>query len=155
MKSSTHGVVHEKGVTHAKQPAQILGRTGIKNDRSQFFLNHSYNDPTQVEQRKTLGTWVVDDLYYGGFKKFLKLFENYDDRHIDYGNGMLYYKNKMAYPIDIDPKQEYLQFIEFQLQNLPIRVTGFSKAWGVKYPPGGYSGLHSLFLDDNLQVYYF
>lgn len=25
----THGVVHEKGVTHAKQPAQILGRTGI------------------------------------------------------------------------------------------------------------------------------
>ena len=107
------------------------------------FLNSSYNDPTQVEQRKTLGTWVVDDLYYGGFKKFLKLFENYDDRHIDYGNGMLYYKNKMAYPIDIDPKQEYLQFIEFQLQNLPIRVTGFSKAWGVKYPPGGYSGLHS------------
>ena len=24
----THGVVHEKGVTHASQPAQILGRTG-------------------------------------------------------------------------------------------------------------------------------
>ena len=62
-----------------------------------LFKSHSIMIPTQVEQRKTLGTWVVDDLYYGGFKKFLKLFENYDDRHIDYGNGMLYYKNKMAY----------------------------------------------------------
>ena len=24
----THGVVHAEGVTHSKQPAQILGRTG-------------------------------------------------------------------------------------------------------------------------------
>ena len=48
------------------------------------FLNSSYNDPTQVEQRKTLGTWVGDDLYYGGFKKFLKLtckHEPFDDIH--------------------------------------------------------------------------
>ncbi|MBR19758.1 MAG: hypothetical protein CMA64_06385 [Euryarchaeota archaeon] len=89
-----------------------------------------------------IDTWVVDELFYGGYHKFLKIFEKYDDRHVDYGNGMLYYKKDMQYPIDIDPKKEYLQFIESQLAVLPIRITGFAKSWGVKYPPGAYSGLH-------------
>ena len=26
---------------------------------------------------------------------------------------------------------------------MPIRIKDFKKAWGVKYPPGAYSGLHS------------
>jgi len=109
------------------------------------FLTDTYDTmfAPQISAMKALDTWVVDDLYYPGWKKFLNLFDNYYDRHIDYGNGTLYYKKDMSYPTDIDPKEEYLQFIEFQLQNLPIRVKGFSKAWGVKYPPGAYSGLHS------------
>lgn len=109
------------------------------------FLDDTYDTVfgPQISALKALDTWVVDDLYYPGWKKFLKLFDNYYDRHIDYGNGTLHYKKDMSYPTDIDPTEEYLQFIEFQLQNLPIRVKGFQKAWGVKYPPGAYSGLHS------------
>ena len=109
------------------------------------FLDDTYETlmAPQISAMKALDTWVVDDLYYPGWKKFLKLFDNYYDRHIDYGNGTLHYKKDMSYPTDIDPTEEYLQFIEFQLQNLPIRVKGFQKAWGVKYPPGAYSGLHS------------
>ena len=99
-------------------------------------------DPT-VEKIQTLDTWVVDDLFYPGYKKFLNLFDTSSERHVDYGNGTLYYKKDMSYPTDIDPKEEYLAFIKFQLQNLPIRVKDFKKAWGVKYPPGAYSGLHS------------
>lgn len=109
------------------------------------FLDDTYETlmAPQISAMKALDTWVVDDLYYPGWKKFLKLFESYYDRHIDYGNGTLYYKKDMSYPTDIDPKEEYLAFIKFQLQNLPIRVKDFQKAWGVKYPPGAYSGLHS------------
>ena len=99
-------------------------------------------DPSS-ERLQALDTWVVDDLYYSGYKKFLKLFDNSNDRHVDYGNGTLYYKKDMQYPTDIDPREEYLMFIKFQLQDLPIRIKDFKKAWGVKYPPGGYSGLHS------------
>ena len=99
-------------------------------------------DPSS-ERLQALDTWVVDDLYYAGYKKFLKLFDNSNDRHVDYGNGTLYYKKDMQYPTDIDPREEYLMFIKFQLQDLPIRIKDFKKAWGVKYPPGGYSGLHS------------
>ena len=99
-------------------------------------------DPNS-ERLQALDTWVVDDLYYAGYKKFLKLFDNSNDRHVDYGNGTLYYKKDMQYPTDIDPREEYLMFIKFQLQDLPIRIKDFKKAWGVKYPPGGYSGLHS------------
>lgn len=109
------------------------------------FLDDTYETlmAPQISAMKALDTWVVDDLYYPGWKKFLKLFESYYDRHIDYGNGTLYYKKDMSYPTDIDPKEEYLAFIKFQLQNLPIRIKDFQKAWGVKYPPGAYSGLHS------------
>ena len=89
-----------------------------------------------------IDTWVVNELYYPGFKKFLKLFENYDSRHVDYGNGTLYYKDKMKYPKDIDPTLDYQNWIKIQLQSLPIVVKDFMKAWGVKYPPGAYSGLH-------------
>jgi hypothetical protein len=99
-------------------------------------------DPSS-ERLQALDTWVVDDLYYSGYKKFLKLFDNFNERHVDYGNGTLYYKKDMQYPTDIDPREEYLMFIKFQLQDLPIRIKDFKKAWGVKYPPGGYSGLHS------------
>jgi len=99
-------------------------------------------DPSS-ERLQALDTWVVDDLYYSGYKKFLKLFDNSNERHVDYGNGTLYYKKDMQYPTDIDPREEYLMFIKFQLQDLPIRIKDFKKAWGVKYPPGGYSGLHS------------
>lgn len=108
------------------------------------FLDDTYETlmAPQISAMKALDTWVVDDLYYPGWKKFLKLFESYYDRHIDYGNGTLYYKKDMSYPTDIDPKEEYLAFIKFQLQNLPIRIKDFQKAWGVKYPPGAYSGLH-------------
>ena len=99
-------------------------------------------DPSS-ERLQALDTWVVDDLYYSGYKKFLKLFDNSNERHVDYGNGTLYYKKDMQYPTDIDPREEYLMFIKFQLQDLPIRIKDFKKAWGVKYPPGAYSGLHS------------
>ena len=99
-------------------------------------------DPSS-ERLQALDTWVVDDLYYSGYKKFLKLFDNSNERHVDYGNGTLYYKKDMQYPTDIDPREEYLMFIKLQLQDLPIRIKDFKKAWGVKYPPGGYSGLHS------------
>jgi|TARA_R110000803_G_scaffold5002_3_gene16663 hypothetical protein len=95
-----------------------------------------------VQKLQALDTWVVDDLYYPGYKKFLKLFNESSERHVDYGNGTLYYKRNMKYPTDIDPIKEYLSFIKFQLQNLPIRIKDFQKAWGVKYPPGAYSGLH-------------
>mgnify|MGYP003656966459 FL=1 len=99
-------------------------------------------DPSS-ERLQSLDTWVVDDLYYSGYKKFLKLFDNSNERHVDYGNGTLYYKKDMQYPTDIDPREEYLMFIKFQLQDLPIRIKDFKKSWGVKYPPDAYSGLHS------------
>ena len=114
----------------SESPDQFLG--GI----SSMF------DPSS-ERLQSLDTWVVDDLYYSGYKKFLKLFDNSNERHVDYGNGTLYYKKDMQYPTDIDPREEYLMFIKFQLQDLPIRIKDFKKSWGVKYPPGAYSGLHS------------
>ena len=45
-----------------------------------------------VQKLQALDTWVVDDLYYPGYKKFLKLFNESSERHVDYGNGTLYYK---------------------------------------------------------------
>ena len=108
------------------------------------FLNDMYDTMfnPQIQAVKAIDTWVVDELHYPGFKKFLPLFEKYDDRHIDYGNGMLYYKNNMAYPNDLDPKLDYHAWIKFQLQNVPIKVGKFKKAWGVKYVPGAFNGLH-------------
>ena len=108
------------------------------------FLDDMYDTMfnPQIQAKKMIDIWVVNELHYSGFKKFLKLFENYDSRHVDYGNGTLYYKDKMKYPKDIDPTLDYQSWIKFQLKSLPITVNNFMKAWGVKYPPGGYSGLH-------------
>jgi hypothetical protein len=116
----------------------------IDKSNPENFLDNMYDTMfnPQIQAVKSIDTWVVDELHYPGYKKFLPLFEKYDDRHIDYGNGMLYYKNNMAYPNDLDPKLDYHAWIKFQLQNVPITVKEFKKAWGVKYPPGGYSGLH-------------
>ena len=126
------------------------------------FLNDTYSlvyEPV-IKAAKEIDTWVVTDMYYAGWRKFLKLFEEggYDKKHKDFGNGYLYYKNDMEYPSNIDPTLDLHTFINFQLQNMPINVGDFKKAWGVKYPPGGYSALHChkpgkqltaiLFLDD-------
>ena len=108
----------------------------------QFLAGIPTMSEPSLQKLQAIDTWVVDDLYYPGYKKFLKLFNTSSEQHVDRGNGTLYYKKDMKYPTDIDPKQEYLEFIKFQLQNLPIRVKEFQKAWGVKYPPGAYSGLH-------------
>ena len=117
--------------------------SGLGESPDQFLGGISTMFDPSSERLQSLDTWVVDDLYYSGYKKFLKLFDNSNERHVDYGNGTLYYKKDMQYPTDIDPREEYLMFIKFQLQDLPIRIKDFKKSWGVKYPPGAYSGLHS------------
>ena len=123
------------------------------------FLNSSYTTP--VDKRSDAGqieTWVVDDLYYPKWKNFLSIFDDYNEYHRNAGGGYKFYKTNMEYPTDIDPNLDLHAFIRFELQNLPIDIGQFKKAWGLKYPPGGYSGLHThtpgkqltaiLFLDD-------
>ena len=87
-------------------------------------------------------TWVVADLHYPEYKKFEKIFTDYDKKHKDYGNGWLHYKTNMSYPTDIDNTLDFHRFIKESIDRLPIKVKDFKRAWGVEYTPGAYSGLH-------------
>lgn len=111
------------------------------------FLEGMYENSfsPQIRAAKSLTTWVVDGNRYPTYKKFEQLFTDYDKKHKDYGNGWLHYKNDMAYPTDIDGTLDFHRFIKACIADsgLPIKVLDFKKAWGVKYPPGAYSGLHS------------
>jgi len=99
-------------------------------------------DP-RIKAKKSALTWIVDELYFPDYEKFLQLFENYDKSHKDYGNGYLYYKEDMAYPMDIDPDKSFITFISESCNELPIKLSNFKKSWGVKYMPGAYNGLHN------------
>ena len=57
------------------------------------FLDNMYDTMfnPQIQSKKMINTWLVNELNYIGYKKFLNLFENYDSRHVDYGNSTLYY----------------------------------------------------------------
>ena len=41
-------------------------------------------DP-RIKAKKSTLTWIVDELYFPDYEKFLQLFENYDKSHKDYG----------------------------------------------------------------------
>ena len=111
------------------------------------FLEQVYENSfaPQIAAAQSLTTWAIDGKVYPTYKKFEKIFENYDNKHKDYGNGWLYYKNDMAYPKDLDGTLDFHRFIKACIADsgLPIKVKDFQKAWGVKYEPGAYSGLHS------------
>jgi|TARA_B110000908_G_scaffold103775_1_gene122193 hypothetical protein len=127
------------------------------------FLNSSYTEPLEPPKAvlpNQIETWIIDDIYYPKWKKFLALFKDENEGHKNTGfsGGVQFYKPNMDYPTDIDPRLEFQSFIKFQLQQLPINVGQFKKAWGVRYPTGAYSLLHDhilgkqltaiLFLDD-------
>ena len=97
-----------------------------------------------LRAKRTPDTWVIDDLIYPDFQKFEKIFETYEDKHKDYGNGWLYYKNEMSYPTDIDPDLDFQNFIKHNVEKeIPVIVSKYQRSWGVKYCPGSYSGLHA------------
>ena len=111
------------------------------------FLDDMYDNSfrPQIDAAQALTTWAIDGNHYPTWQKFLKIFENYDKKHKDYGNGWLHYKEEMAYPTDIDGVLDFHRFIKACIADskLPIQVKDFKKAWGVDYEPGAYSGLHS------------
>lgn len=116
-------------------------------DNPVTFFEEMYekNFSPKIRAKQDLKTWVVTDNNYQNYKKFNDIFSNYDEKHKDYGNGYLYYKRDMQYPIDIDPLLDYQKFLKSCISDsdLPIKVKEFRKAWGVHYGPGAYSGLHS------------
>lgn len=111
------------------------------------FLDNMYQSQMRplIEGAQALETWIVDGNHYPTYKKFLKLFKEYDQTHKDTGNGVLHYKQDMSYPIDIDGTLDFHRFIKACIadSNLPITVKEFQKAWGVNYENGDYSGFHS------------
>jgi len=111
------------------------------------FLEGMYatNFGPQIQGAQALETWVIDGNHYPTWQKFLKIFENFDRKHKDSGNGWLHYKDNMTYPIDIDGIKDFHRFITACVADskLPIQVKDFKKAWGVDYAPGAYSGFHS------------
>lgn len=119
----------------------------IDKENPENFLDQMYETSfgPQIRAAQTLTTWVIDGNVYPTYKKFEKIFTDHDKSHKDYGNGYLHYKNDMAYPTDIDGTLDFHRFIKACIADsgLPIKVLDFKKAWGVKYPPGAYSGLHS------------
>lgn len=119
----------------------------IDKNNPDIFLNQIYENrfAPQIRAAQTLTTWAIDGNAYPTYKKFEKIFTDYDKKHKDYGNGWLHYKTDMAYPTDIDETLDFHRFIKACIADsrLPIKVLDFKKAWGVKYPPGAYSGLHS------------
>ena len=114
-------------------------------------------------QYNKLETWVITDNFYPGWKKFLKLFDDkiYNTKKDKLMEYKYYYQNEeMSYPYTIDPELDFQKFIKKCLieSELPITVKKCLKAWGLKYPPGSYSGMHChqpgkqftvvMFLDD-------
>lgn len=114
---------------------------------SESFLDTMYKGKwsPEIRAKQTPATWIIDEVVYPNFKIFEKIFKVYENNHKDYGNGQLYYKKNMGYPADIDPNLEFQDFIkETVSQQLPsIKVGKFTRAWGVHYVPGAYSGLHA------------
>ncbi len=114
-------------------------------------LNQEQEQSVLEDWKETVGfkvtsqleTWVMDELHYADYDKFNKLFTKTNNSHKDWGNGWLYYKNEMQYPIDIDPTMDFQKFIRKSCENFPIEITDFKKAWGVDYEAGAYSGMHS------------
>jgi|TARA_X000000950_G_C13674992_1_gene561528 hypothetical protein len=129
----------------------------------QYHVNTGgFSEPTRVKGSDKLETWVITENFYPGWEKFLKLFDDkiYDtkkDKLMDY---VFYTQGEMEYPEAVDPELDFQKFIKKCLieSELPITMGKCLKAWGLKYPPGSYSGMHChqpgrqlsvvMFLDD-------
>ena len=57
---------------------------------------------------------------------------------------VFYTQGEMEYPEAVDPELDFQKFIKKCLieSELPITMGKCLKAWGLKYPPGSYSGMH-------------
>ena len=57
---------------------------------------------------------------------------------------MFYTQGEMEYPDSVDPELDFQKFIKKCIteSELPITMGKCLKAWGLKYPPGSYSGMH-------------
>ena len=58
--------------------------------------------PLGTAKKTELGAWIIDGNTYPSYKKFEQIFEKYEEKHKDVGNGYLYYRNNFSYPKDID-----------------------------------------------------
>jgi hypothetical protein len=113
----------------------------------QYHVNTGgFSEPTRVKGSDKLETWVITENFYPGWEKFLKLFDDkiYDtkkDKLMDY---VFYTQGEMEYPEAVDPELDFQKFIKKCIieSELPITMGKCLKAWGLKYPPGSYSGMH-------------
>jgi hypothetical protein len=107
------------------------------------MYEHSFRP--QIAAAQSLSTWVIDGNHYPTWRKFLSIFENYDKKHKDWGNGWLYYNDNMADPKEGAGLCDFWKFLRACIADskLPIELREFKKAWGVDYEPGAYSGMHS------------
>ena len=101
--------------------------------------------PLSANAQPELGSWVIDGNTYPSYKKFEQIFEKFDEKHKDVGNGYLHYRNNFSYPNDIDGLYDFHRFIKACIADsrLPIRLGDFKKCWGIKYMEGDYSGIHN------------
>jgi hypothetical protein len=120
------------------------------------------NVTPQVKAAQSLETWVITDNFYPGWKRFEKLFDDtiYDTKKDKLMPYVFYTQGEMNYPDTVDPELDFQEFIKKCLlqSSLPITMGKCLKAWGLKYPPGSYSGMHChqpgkqlsvvMFLDD-------
>lgn len=101
--------------------------------------------PAGPKTTQQLASWIVDGNRYPTYKKFEQIFEKFEEKHKDVGNGYLYYKKDFAYPKDIDGIFDYFRFVRACINDsqLPITNVEFAKCWGIKYLDGDYKGLHN------------
>ena len=48
--------------------------------------------PVGPKTTQKLASWIVDGNRYPTYKKFEQIFEKFEEKHKDVGNGYLYYK---------------------------------------------------------------
>jgi hypothetical protein len=112
------------------------------------ILNTSYQgdkDFWWLSFNGQIADYWIKKAKYSNYNKFIDLFDNNIglQQHEDHGGAILSYNPDFKYPYQVDPDQEYMQFIKEALQVYRFESIDFEKCWWIKYPVGTYSGLHT------------
>lgn len=86
--------------------------------------------------------WRLDTTY-SKYEQFLKCFELDVPGHRDTGGSQVSYCQNFAYPNEVDPTNDYIDFILNSVKSMPFKNVKFSKSWWVDYPEHTYAGVHA------------
>lgn len=87
--------------------------------------------------------WMLADNQYNEYERFLGLFDFKVDGHITPGGSKMNYYEDYRYPVAVDPKKHFIDFVYSCVENLPIQNVRPVSSWWIDYPHGTYSTMHS------------